>query len=124
MRAAVLKPIIRTAALAVFFIAAAGCAGTPLWPYREVLFQSKPEGAVVSISDGQSCVTPCTLKLAERLPRAVMFEHKGCEGGLVPTKVTLNPNGTLTVVDYLKNQTVTYRAGEWWAKFRCPEKAT
>lgn len=124
MRAALSKPVISITAVAAPLIALAGCAGTPLWPYHDVLFQSKPAGAVVSLSDGQKCVTPCTLKLAQQNPRAVMFKHESC-GEHLAGKVTLNWNGTLTVVDLLKNQTVTYHQGKWLAQFPCKEeKAT
>ncbi len=45
----------------------------------EVLFQTVPPGATITLSDGQSCVAPCSLQVARTVSPRVVVSKPGCQ---------------------------------------------
>ena len=56
-----------------------GCATVVRGSSEEVTINSVPIGAKVSISSGQSCVTPCVLELKRKGDKIVTFSKEGYE---------------------------------------------
>lgn len=65
--------------LAVLAAAAtlAGCATITRGTTQAWTVQTEPSGARVSLSTGQECTTPCTLKLKRKHPFTVTIEKEG-----------------------------------------------
>jgi hypothetical protein len=62
----------RASALAVGALTLSGCATVVLGVHQPFEIVSAPAGARVSLSTGETCVTPCKLEL----PRAVAFQAR------------------------------------------------
>jgi hypothetical protein len=62
----------RAGALAVGALTLSGCATAVLGVHEPFQIVSSPAGAHVSLSTGETCVTPCTLEL----PRSVAFQAR------------------------------------------------
>lgn len=58
-------------ALVVLVATGSGCATVTRGRYQAWTIDSAPGGAVVSLSNGERCETPCTLKLRRKYPFAV-----------------------------------------------------
>jgi hypothetical protein len=72
--------------------------GTP-----EILqINSEPEGALAKLSTGQSCITPCQIKLKRNQTVNIKFEKEGCEPEMVTVVPTLSGSGVVLggVIDY------------------------
>jgi hypothetical protein len=67
----------RAAILAITAFAATGCATITRGTTQAVTFNSEPSGATVSLSNGERCETPCTMKFKRKFPIAVEF----CKAG-------------------------------------------
>ncbi len=66
----------------------AGCATMLRGTTQEVVIATAPPGAVVALSDGRRCVTPCALEVGRKEPVRVTLEKPGCDTyatALVPT---------------------------------------
>jgi hypothetical protein len=70
---------LKIAGLACFALLAQGCATITRGTSEAWTVQSEPIGAEVTLSTGQQCVTPCTLKLKRKHPFAVTVEKAGFE---------------------------------------------
>jgi len=64
--------VLRAGALAVGALTLSGCATVTLGVHEPFEIVSSPAGARVSLSTGDTCVTPCKLEL----PRAVAFQAR------------------------------------------------
>ncbi|MEM0908595.1 MAG: translation initiation factor 2 [Pseudomonadota bacterium] len=79
-------------------VAAAGvlltaCASVTRGMNDDVAFQSTPDGASVLLSTGQSCVTPCSLKVARKTAFKATFDKEGFKPASVNVKTRLSPGG-------------------------------
>ncbi|HKD67957.1 MAG TPA: PEGA domain-containing protein [Candidatus Binataceae bacterium] len=57
----------------------AGCATTLRGTSEQLQIYSTPGGATASLSDGQSCTTPCDIKISRGKAYNVTFNKDGCE---------------------------------------------
>src|SRR6185312_1193422 len=77
----------RVIAIIVGGLLLAACSSTPSWMSLDALkpqpimdnvrFESEPPGAEAKVSNGQTCVTPCSLSLAANGAYSVVFSLKG-----------------------------------------------
>ncbi len=63
--------------LAVLF--ASGCATLFRGTSQDLQVDSTPSGAIASLSDGQSCTTPCTMRIGRGTAYNVKFAKEGCD---------------------------------------------
>ncbi len=76
------------AAAAVLTLALSGCIATTFRGTEEDLaVNTEPPGAAVQISDGETCTSPCSV----RLPRNRAVEVKASKDGCNPQSVTVLP---------------------------------
>ena len=68
--------------MAVVF--ASGCATLFRGTTQDLQVDSTPSGAMAQLSDGQSCTTPCTMRVSRGNAYNIKFSREGCE-----TQVTL-----------------------------------
>jgi hypothetical protein len=59
---------------------AQGCATISRGTHQDLSVDSTPNGALASLSDGQSCTTPCTLKISRNTAYIVKFSKDNCVG--------------------------------------------
>lgn len=62
------------------------CASVTRGTREEFVINSDPEGAKAILSSGQTCITPCTLKLKRKQSFSVRFE----KDGFIPTEATVD----------------------------------
>ena len=60
-------------------VSTGGCATVLNGTNQDLAFRSDPEGAVVAISTGQSCTTPCTFSMKRGNDLRVDFNREGYE---------------------------------------------
>ncbi len=66
----------------------AGCATMIRGTEQEIFINSEPEGAEVTLSNGQQCVTPCRLKAQRKESLQITVRKEGCNTittAMVPT---------------------------------------
>jgi hypothetical protein len=63
--------------LAVLF--ASGCATLFRGTSQDLQVDSTPSGAIATLSDGQSCTTPCTMRIGRGTAYNVKFAKEGCD---------------------------------------------
>jgi hypothetical protein len=63
--------------LAVLF--ASGCATLFRGTSQDLQVDSTPSGAIATLSDGQSCTTPCTMRIARGSAYNIKFAKEGCD---------------------------------------------
>jgi len=63
--------------LAILF--ASGCATLFRGTSQDLQVDSTPSGAIATLSDGQSCTTPCTMRIARGNAYNVKFAKEGCD---------------------------------------------
>jgi hypothetical protein len=63
--------------LAVLF--ASGCATLFRGTSQDLQVDSTPSGALATLSDGQSCTTPCTMRIGRGTAYNVKFAKEGCD---------------------------------------------
>jgi hypothetical protein len=59
---------------------AEGCATISRGTHEDLSIDSAPSGALATLSDGQSCNTPCTLKISRSEAYIVKFSKDNCVG--------------------------------------------
>lgn len=72
-----MKKILASAAIVVMAVSTGGCATVLNGTSQDVDFRSDPDGAVVAISTGQTCTTPCTFSMKRGHDLRVDFERDG-----------------------------------------------
>ena len=72
-----MNKILSTSLLVLLAASSAGCATVLNGTYQDVGFMSEPEGAVVAISPGQTCTTPCTFSMKRGHDLRVDFDRDG-----------------------------------------------
>ena len=79
-----------------------GCATMVRGTSEELQIVSEPEGALAKLSNGQSCITPCKIKLKRNQTVYIKFEKEGCEPEMVTVVPTLAGAGIILggVIDY------------------------
>ncbi len=79
-----------------------GCATMIRGTSETLVITSEPEGALAKLSNGQSCVTPCQMKLKRNEIVYIKFEKKGCEPAMIPVVPTLAASGVIWggLIDY------------------------
>lgn len=63
--------------LAILFVS--GCATLFRGTSQDLQLDSTPSGAIATLSDGQSCVTPCTMRISRGNAYNIKFAKEGCE---------------------------------------------
>ncbi len=76
------KPILTLSLLLLLTACASVTRGTT----EEFVINSDPEGAKAILSNGQTCITPCTLKLKRKHSFSVRFE----KDGFIPAEATVD----------------------------------
>lgn len=64
----------------VMIVALSGCATVIRGTTQQLQIYSTPDGAAASLSDGQTCTTPCDLTISRGKSYNVAFAKNGCEG--------------------------------------------
>jgi hypothetical protein len=79
----------------VYFVAALGllsqrCMTMTRGTHEDLSIDSAPSGALATLSDGQSCTTPCTLKISRGNGFGIKFSKPGCieQTAVVQTKTS------------------------------------
>ena len=60
-----------------------GCATMIRGTSQQLQISSEPDGALAKLSTGQSCVTPCQVKLKRKTRPVITFNKEGCDPGSV-----------------------------------------
>jgi hypothetical protein len=87
-----------------------GCASIFWGTHEDLSIGSTPSGALVNLSDGQTCTTPCTLRISRGTTYNVKFSKDNCvgqtemvssntSGGAVAVSLIGIPAGT--IIDFL-----------------------
>jgi hypothetical protein len=74
-------------------IGLSGCATVTRGTSDQVQIQSNPVGANVTLSTGQTCVTPCTLTMGRKDEFTVHYEKPGYASQDVAVKTQIAPGG-------------------------------
>ncbi len=72
-----MKKVVTAISISAAAFGLGGCATVINGTSQDIQFQSEPEGAVVAISTGASCETPCEVSLKRRNDLRVDFEKEG-----------------------------------------------
>ena len=75
--------------LAALVLIAPGCATITRSTSEAFAIETDPSGAVATLSTGQQCMTPCSLKVSRRSSFAVTIKKDGYE--IMQTQVTSSP---------------------------------
>lgn len=63
----------------LMMVVLSGCATVIRGTSEQLQIYSTPDGAAASLSDGQTCTTPCDLKISRGKAYNVTFAKEGCE---------------------------------------------
>ncbi len=79
-----------------------GCATMIRGTTEPLHLASNPAGAEATLSNGQSCITPCSLVLPRNASMSVTFAKKGCEDHMTSVFPTLAGAGVILggLIDY------------------------
>jgi hypothetical protein len=90
--------MLRVFACAALLVATAGCATVIRGTQQDFTIETTPAGAQATLSTGQSCVTPCTLRLPRKQDFDVTFAMEGYDGGTAHVTSGWSRGGTTTFV--------------------------
>jgi hypothetical protein len=90
--------MLRLLACAAALACTAGCATVIRGTQQDFAIQSTPPGATASLSTGQSCVTPCSLRLPRKEDFDVSFSMDGYDSGTAHVTSGWSRAGTQTFV--------------------------
>lgn len=90
--------IIRMLACALALASVTGCATVIRGTQQDYTIESSPPGADVTLSTGQTCVTPCVLRLPRKTAFDVTFEMEGYETGTARVNSGWSREGTQTFI--------------------------
>src|SRR5262245_23210856 len=76
-------------------LTAGGCATFARGSTQALTIDSLPGGATVSLSNGERCTTPCTLKLKRKHPVAVELCKVGYQQALAQVRSEVGQGGAL-----------------------------
>jgi len=81
---------------------AASCATIVRGTTEEVLFNTTPRGATATLSNGTSCVTPCSLPLKRNESVSITFTRIGCDNHMASVFPVLAGAGVVLggLIDY------------------------
>jgi hypothetical protein len=65
--------------VAVLGLSNQGCMTLFRGTHEDLSIDSTPSGAVATLSDGQTCNTPCALQISRGNPYSVKFSKNGCD---------------------------------------------
>lgn len=74
-------------------ILASGCATITRGTTDQVLFSSTPDGATVLLTTGQTCETPCKLKVSRKTAFTADFKKEGFKPASVKVKTRISGRG-------------------------------
>ena len=79
-----------------------GCATAIRGTTQQISINSQPVGASVTLSNGQTCVTPCSLEVKRKNSLQVTVEKEGCQPQTTALVPSLAGGGVLLggLVDY------------------------
>lgn len=79
-----------------------GCATMIRGTEEPLQITSEPPGARASLGSGQTCTTPCSIKVSRSTSTVVSFDKEGCERQMVSVFPTLAGAGVILggVIDY------------------------
>lgn len=66
-------------ALVIGALVFSGCVSVVRGPTQQVVIDSAPQGALVTIADGRTCTTPCSIEARRLNSLQVQVEHAGCK---------------------------------------------
>lgn len=89
---------VHTLAMLGLAVAASGCATVIRGTKQDFSIVSTPPGATATLSNGQSCVTPCALRLPRKEEFDVMFALDGYEAGGAHVSSGWSRGGTQTFI--------------------------
>lgn len=80
----------------------AGCATIVRGTDQPLQITSQPEGAKATLSNGQSCTTPCQMKLKRDQSIVITYSKPGCKANQLSVYPTLAGSGVILggLVDY------------------------
>lgn len=90
--------IIRMLACALALASSAGCATVIRGTQQDFAIESAPAGATASLSTGQTCTTPCELRLPRKRDFDVTFSMDGYETGTAHVTSGWSRGGTQTFI--------------------------
>ena len=89
---------IKTLGAFALAIAASGCATVIRGTQQDFAIQSTPPGAAATLSTGQTCITPCALRLPRKQDFEVAFALDGYQSGGARVTSGWSRGGTQTFV--------------------------
>jgi len=90
--------MIRLLACALALASTAGCATVIRGTQQDFAIESTPPGASATLSSGETCVTPCALRLPRKHAFDVSFAMDGYESGTARVSSGWSRGGTQTFV--------------------------
>jgi len=107
------------------YVLISGCATMIRGTTEELQLTSDPVGAKASLSNGQSCTTPCSLSLARNSSLAVTFIKDGCDNHTVSVFPTLAGAGVILggLIDYGTGAVYSLQPNPVIASLRCAKTA-
>lgn len=90
--------VLRTLSCAVAVVMAAGCATVIRGTKQDFAIRSEPPGATATLSNGQTCTTPCDLRLPRKQDFSVTFNMDGYQSGTANVRSGWSRGGTQTFV--------------------------
>jgi hypothetical protein len=80
------KSCLRYGSLALIVLSLSACATITRGSRQNVEFKSSPEGAKVSTTTGENCITPCTMKMRRKASFDATFTKEGYEPQITTVK--------------------------------------
>lgn len=96
------KAICALALTGALMLALSGCATAIRGTTQQISINSQPVGAHVTLSNGQSCTTPCNLEVKRKDSLQLTLEKEGCQPQTTAMVPSLAGGGVLLggIVDY------------------------
>ena len=101
-----------------------GCATIVRGTSEDLFLNSTPSGTTAKLSMGQSCTTPCNLKISRSESFTVTFSRTGCDDQTVSVFPTLAGAGVLLggLVDYGTGAVYSLKPNPVVATLRCSDE--
>lgn len=100
-----------------------GCATMIRGTHEQLALSSTPPGASATLSNGQSCTTPCSIKLARDWSGTVTFAKAGCQARQISVYPSLAGSGVILggVIDYGDGAVYNLQPNPASALLQCPK---
>jgi hypothetical protein len=115
----------RALALVVMLSFVTSCATMVRGTTEEVLFNTTPRGAKATLSNGTTCVTPCSITLKRNESISVTFARDGCDSHMASVFPVLAGAGVILggLIDYGTGAVYNLQPNPVVAALKCSQPA-